>query len=137
VPKEGSGQKHFSIYLFCGAGLAFVWMALFVLVGTFWSLLRPNTQTLGVIEHLYNGWVFSTWSNVLALLGGISVGINALFGLSTEKNSNLMIAGFVVTHFSIVLSNFWIGAFEFKKDPAPDLVIERIIQFGDDIRKKD
>ncbi|MEP3653597.1 MAG: hypothetical protein ABJO36_01770 [Litorimonas sp.] len=112
-------------------------MLLFVFVGSLWSLSRSYTETLSIIEHLHNGRVFSTWMNILALLGGTSIGLFALFELSKDTKSNLVIAGFVVTHFTIVITNFWIGDYEFKRDPRPDTVIDKIIDLRENLKKKE
>lgn len=75
--------------------------------------------------------------NVLALVGGASVGLHALCGLSKKTKPNLMIAGFVVTHFAIVITNFSIGTFDLKKDPLQETIIDRVIDLKGRFKKSD
>ena len=136
--RESLSQTWFYKYLLFGALFAFAWMALFVASGAVWSFNRPDTQTLNIIDHIYNGWVFSKIVNVLALVvGGVSVGIHALFHVSNKTKPNLVIAGFVVTHFAIVIANFSMGGFDFKTDPRPDTIIDRVIDLKGRFKKND
>lgn len=135
---ESSSQTRLYKYFLYGVLIAFAWLALFVASGAVWSFNRPDTQTLNIIDHIYNGWVFSKIVNVLALvIGGVSVGVHALFHLSNKTKPNLMIAGFVVTHFAIVIANFSMGGFDFKTDPLPETIIDRVIDFKDRFKKNE
>ena len=100
---------------------------MFVFGGAIWSL--THTKTLGGMDHIFNGIVFAKVMNLLSIAGGFSVGLHALIGLSKNKNLNLGILGFVLVHFTIIIL-LWVSApIEFRTDPLPDRVIDRVIEF--------
>lgn len=126
---ESDSETHLNWikYVLIGGSLAIGWFLLFVISGAVWSL--THTKTLGVTEHIYNGVVFAKLMNVLSLIGGASVGVHALFHLSKSPKQNFGILGFVVVHFTLVALLWAAAPFEFKKDPLPDRLFDRVIEF--------
>ena len=118
-----------------GGGLAIVRLLMFVMSGAAWSL--THTNTLGVIDHLYNGFVFATLMNILSLFFGFSIGLSALLNFTKNYKINSIFIGFAVIHFCIVGGIWSIGALDFRSDPLPDRIIERVINLNDIFDKVD
>ena len=102
---------------------------MFVIGGAIWSL--THTKTLGGIEHIHNGIVFAYVMNLFSLAGGCSVGIYALFGLSKNSTHNFGVLGFVLVHFTIVALLWFAAPNEFRKDPLPDRMLDRVLELKD------
>jgi len=122
-------------FFFIGGGLAFVWLLMFVMSGAVWSL--THTKTLGLIDHFYNGFVFATLMNLLSLFLGFSIGLSALLHLSKNYKINSVFIGFAVIHFCIVGAIWYIGALDFRADPLPERIIDRVINLTDILDKVD
>ena len=122
-------------YAIIGGSLAIGWFLLFVIGGASWSL--THTKTLGVIEHIHNGIVFAKLMNVLSLLGGCSIGVYALFHISKKPKQNFGILGFELVHFTIVILLWVVAPFEFRKDPLPERMLDRVFEFKEKVDSQD
>jgi hypothetical protein len=131
VPDPTNWKK----YALVGAGTAIGLFAIIVINGAVWS--HTHTKTLSLSDHIVNGFAFAKMVNILSLVLGFSIGLSALFHLSKNENSNFGIIGFVVTHFSILIVLCWAAPLEFRKDPLPERMIDRVLDFKDRLDPKD
>lgn len=107
-----------------------VWLSLFVIGAAIWSAI--HTETLTIFDHIFNGFVFAKVANLLALLGGMPMFISVLWGLSENRKSNFQILGFFVANLTIIILLWLFFPIEFRADPKPKTVIDRVL----DIRKE-
>jgi len=122
-------------FFLIGGGLAFFWLLMFVISGAVWSL--THTNTLGFIDHLYNGFVFATLMNLLSIFLGFSIGLSVLLNLTKNFKINSVFIGFAVIHFCIIGVIWSIGALDFRTDPLPDRIIDRVINLNELLEKND
>jgi len=104
-------------------------LLMFVMSGAVWSL--THTNTLSFIDHLYNGFVFATLMNILSLFFGFSVGLTALMSFTKNYKFNSTLIGFAIVHFCLVGMIWSVGSMEFRTDPLPDRIIDRVINLND------
>jgi len=120
-------------YFLVGGALALGWLLIFIFSGAIWSL--THTNTLSISDHFYNGFVFATQMNFLSWFMGFSVGLSLLYYWTKNYKINSIIIGFVVLHLCIVGVIWWVGALDYRADPLPERIIDRIINLNDIIER--
>ena len=115
-----------------GAFFAIAWTSAFVVAGAVWSL--THTDTLNFANHVTNGFVFTLYMSLASVFVSGPASLLALSELSfTNRHVNFRIFGFVLVNLTIIIMIWGTGPKEFVRDPVADRIIDRVLDWREEL----